>query len=140
LGGLNQIRVGADGAFQIPNVAPGSYYLSASANDSGQRYTGRVRVDVAAADIKNAVIEVRPGLEVHGRITLDNPPTQFKMSQLRVNLVEAGNPAGDLVATIGNLLQGAGGSGAARGGAPGGGTPGGGAPANRGGGRGGAAT
>lgn len=115
LGGLSQIRIGADGAFQIPNVAPGPYYLNASASDNGQRYTGRVRIDVGTTDITNATIEVRSGIEVQGRITVDNPPANFKLSQLRVNLVEAGNAGGNLASTIGNLLQGGGGARAAGG-------------------------
>jgi hypothetical protein len=110
-GRLNQVRVGTDGAFEIRNVAPGSYDLNAAASDSGQRYTGRIRVDVAASDISTATVEVHPGVEVRGQIIVDNPPSQFKMSQVRVSLVEPGTPAGDLISTIGSLIQGAGNAG-----------------------------
>jgi hypothetical protein len=79
-GRLNQVRVGADGAFEIRNVAPGSYFLNATASDNGQRYTGRIRLDVSSSDITTAAVEVHPGIEVRGQITLVNPPAQFKMS------------------------------------------------------------
>ena len=93
LAGLLSLRLGstpvnADGSFEIRNVAPGEYNLTATARDqSGQQYTARTRVSVATADVANVTVAVRPGVELRGRVVLDGtPPQQFKMSSLRVSL------------------------------------------------------
>jgi len=93
LAGLLSLRLGStpvntDGSFEIRNVAPGEYNLTATARDqNGQQYTARTRVSVATADVANVTVAVRPGVELRGRVALDGtPPQQFKMSSLRVSL------------------------------------------------------
>ncbi len=81
--------VNADGSFEIKNVAPGPYHLTATARDpNGQEYTARTRVEVGSADVGNVAVTLRAGVEVRGRVVLETtPPQQFKMTNIRVSLV-----------------------------------------------------
>jgi hypothetical protein len=86
---LGATPVNADGAFEIKDVAPGQYNLTATVRDpNGQQFTGRVRISVGSSDVPNLTIAVRPGIEVRGKIALDGTPSaQFTMSSLRVSLI-----------------------------------------------------
>jgi hypothetical protein len=86
--GLNS-AVRPDGGFEFRNVPPGAYYIYATAVDpNGQRHTGRARVDVINADVTNATVQIRPDIELRGRILLaGQPPQSFRPEALRVQLV-----------------------------------------------------
>jgi protocatechuate 3,4-dioxygenase beta subunit len=91
--------VNSDGTFEIQGVVPGTYNLVAFARDVSQQYSAQMRFEVGNADVNNLVINLRTSIDVQGRILLDGQPSQqFRVTQLRVNLV----PSEDLPA-IGNL-------------------------------------
>jgi hypothetical protein len=106
--------VNEDGGFEIKNVAPGDYNLTATGRDAnGQEYTGRTRITVSNQDVANMVVTLRAGVEVRGKILLDGTPQQqFKMTNLRVSPSRKRIPLGD----VGSLLAAAGGARGARGG------------------------
>jgi hypothetical protein len=86
-GGLNRTNVRQDGTFEISGVVPGSYNLVAVARQDGQQYSGHLKIDVNESGVDNLTIPLRAGIPVPGRIYLDGtPPSNFKLSQLRVNL------------------------------------------------------
>ncbi len=69
-----------DGAFEVPNVAPGSYTLVARQNDFGNPSAivegGRARVIVNGEEINDVVIATSRGGTIRGRVTTDEglPP------------------------------------------------------------------
>ena len=56
---------GADGLFDIPGVAPGSYYLYA------QDATALMPIEVGDADVDNVTLTQQPGISLKGRLTFD---------------------------------------------------------------------
>jgi hypothetical protein len=86
----NRTMVRGDGNFEISNVIPGSYNLAAVAQQNGNEYSARMRLEVGEAGADNLNIALRPGISVAGKIFVDgNPPAGFKISQLRVTLQQA---------------------------------------------------
>jgi Carboxypeptidase regulatory-like domain/Polysaccharide lyase family 4, domain II len=86
-GGINRTNVRQDGTFEISGVVPGSYNLMAVARQDGQQYSGRLKIEVNESGVDNLTIPLRAGIPVPGKIYLDGtPPSNFKLSQLRVNL------------------------------------------------------
>jgi len=81
-------RVNPDGMFELNNVVPGSYLLTAIARvpPSGE-YVARTRLEVGNADINNVNLALSPGVAIQGRLQVEQPaPDGFKISQLRVQL------------------------------------------------------
>ena len=80
-------NVGADGAFELDNVIPGSYNLTAIQQIQNQTYSTRMRLEVGNSDITGLNLTVRPGVEISGQFFVDgNLPPNFQMDRLRVNL------------------------------------------------------
>ncbi len=93
--GVGGTAVNGDGTFEIRGVAPGSYILTATAKQpSTPVYTARMRVEVGDTDLGNIVIAVRPGVSISGRVVVDSPPQNFRMTQLRVTLVASESVGG----------------------------------------------
>ncbi|HEX4999160.1 MAG TPA: carboxypeptidase regulatory-like domain-containing protein [Terriglobia bacterium] len=85
--------VDANGKFQVSNVTPGSYNLTAIARDkTGVEYTARMRVEVGNFDMEGLTIIPRPGVDIKGQIYADSTPPDFKTSQLRVSLTSEDSP------------------------------------------------
>jgi protocatechuate 3,4-dioxygenase beta subunit len=84
-----------NGDFEIHNVIPGSYDLTAIARSpDGKQYSARVRIDVGDADVTNVSISPQPNRDISGRIHLAPPaPENFDMTALKVTLVPEGMPA-----------------------------------------------
>ena len=82
------VRAGGNGLFEFRGLTPGSYFVTGRAGQGSSELTGRVRVDLGAQDVSDLALLLRPGLIVRGRIVAASFPPQFRMSQLRVNLVE----------------------------------------------------
>jgi hypothetical protein len=81
-------NVDESGEFDLKGVPPGSYILSSRMGEANQPLEGRTRVDVANADVSNIVVELRPGIEVRGRISFRSGlPVGFDFSQLGVSLI-----------------------------------------------------
>jgi hypothetical protein len=67
-----------DGAFEIPNVLPGSYILTAFLFDDGRRYQARQSVDVINADTEGVQLTLAPGMDIRGQVVWDPKPSLDK--------------------------------------------------------------
>jgi len=67
-----------DGSFEIPEVFPGSYELTAFVWDEGKTYAERVPVEVGNADVDGLTVNIGPGTNISGRIIWDGPPAMQK--------------------------------------------------------------
>jgi len=64
-----------DGSFEITNVLPGSYVLSAFWFDEGKRYQARQSVEVGNADVEGINLTIALGVAVSGHVTWDGKPS-----------------------------------------------------------------
>jgi Carboxypeptidase regulatory-like domain len=64
-----------DGSFEINDVLPGSYVLSAVWFDEGKRYLARQSVEVGNADVEGINLTIAPGVAVSGHVTWDGKPS-----------------------------------------------------------------
>jgi len=78
--------VQADGTFEIPRVAPGSYMLQATATIDGKRYTSRVPLQVGSTNLEEVQAAIRPGATVTGKVRVDGRDNE-KLAGLNVNLL-----------------------------------------------------
>jgi len=86
-GWQNSMRpANAQGAFEIPNVIPGSYYLYAQLFDEGKQCLGRQALEVADSDIEGVTLTVAPGVEIKGHLGVDGQ-SDSNVGSLAVNLV-----------------------------------------------------
>ena len=59
------------GAFELHNVLPGSYFVTATLHDEGKQCIGRQALEVADTDVEGITLSVTPGVEIRGRIRAD---------------------------------------------------------------------
>jgi hypothetical protein len=90
-GGINGTEffspVNQDGTFEIANVIPGSYNLTAIQQAQNQIYSTRMRLEVGQGGVQGLNLAVRPGTEIPGQIFVDGTaPANFQMDRIRVNL------------------------------------------------------
>jgi uncharacterized surface anchored protein len=79
--------VNQDGTFEIANVIPGSYNLTAIQQAQNQIFSTRMRLEVGQGGVQGLNLAVRPGTELPGQIFLEGTaPANFQMDRLRVNL------------------------------------------------------
>ncbi len=70
--GLNRTTTrGADGAFEISGVLPGSYTLVAQVLDRGNSAYGRLPVEIGDRDIQGLTINVSPGVRLQGSLRIE---------------------------------------------------------------------
>lgn len=94
-----------DGRFEFTEVAPGPYRLlarcggaSASARSPGPLWAAR-EIAVGASDIRDAVLTLRPGMTVSGRMVFDAATSATpNAGRVRLSLTERGVAAGELSA------------------------------------------
>jgi hypothetical protein len=67
-----------DGVFEIPNVVPGSYTLSAFLFDEGRRYQARQSVDISSFDVEGIQLMPLPGMDIRGQLVWDRKPSLEK--------------------------------------------------------------
>jgi hypothetical protein len=67
-----------DGVFEIPNVLPGSYTLSAFLFDEGRRYQARQSVDISSFDLEGIQLTPLPGMDIRGQVLWDPKPSLEK--------------------------------------------------------------
>lgn len=61
-------RVGTDGNFDVTNVVPGAYTLTAATGQPNGRFTARVPVQVGSGDVDGIQLHLAPGLTVTGTV------------------------------------------------------------------------
>jgi len=69
-----------DGTFEIENVLPGSYTLSAFLFDDGRRYQSRQTIDINNSDADGIQLTPSPGMEVRGQVLWEPKPSLEKDS------------------------------------------------------------
>ncbi|MGH9674487.1 MAG: carboxypeptidase regulatory-like domain-containing protein, partial [Bryobacteraceae bacterium] len=66
-----------DGEFEIRNVTPGSYILSAQSADPSGRSYARMPIEVGESHVENLVLTLQPSFSVQGRLRYEGtPPAQ----------------------------------------------------------------
>ncbi|MGB9510381.1 MAG: carboxypeptidase-like regulatory domain-containing protein [Candidatus Acidiferrum sp.] len=74
----NSNVVKADGSFELPEIAPGEYTISAMLFDEGKIYSTQQDVDVTAADVDGLVLSVSTGVTIPGRVNWEGKPSVGK--------------------------------------------------------------
>ena len=59
------------GAFELRDVVPGSYYLLAMSTEGDKRYTSREAVEVSDSDVEGVSLVIGPGIDLKGRIRVE---------------------------------------------------------------------
>jgi len=67
-----------DGSFDIPEVLPGSYVLTAFWFDEGKIYSTRMPVEVGNADVDGVAVTIASGMSINGQILWDGKPALEK--------------------------------------------------------------
>jgi protocatechuate 3,4-dioxygenase beta subunit len=67
-----------DGSFDIPDVLPGSYALTAFWFDEGKIFSTRMPVEVGNADVEGLALTIAPGMNINGQIIWDGKPALEK--------------------------------------------------------------
>jgi protocatechuate 3,4-dioxygenase beta subunit len=63
-----------DGSFELADVLPGSYVLTAIWFDEGKPHISRLPIDVGNADVDGVSIAITPGTDINGRIIWQGAP------------------------------------------------------------------
>ena len=85
-------RRSRDGSFELTGVAPGSYTVAAilrvGRRDRGNRglFTGFVDIEVRDEDVEGLVVPVEPGIQLGGKVLVDESANELNVSRLRVRL------------------------------------------------------
>jgi Carboxypeptidase regulatory-like domain/Polysaccharide lyase family 4, domain II len=77
----------AQGDFDIPNVRPGSYNLSAGYDDQGKQYQAQQVIQVSDSDVNGVVLALVPTATIHGRVHAGG---SVDLSNLNVDVVPPG--------------------------------------------------
>jgi protocatechuate 3,4-dioxygenase beta subunit len=75
-----------EGTFDIENVLPGAYTLSAFLVDDGRRYQARQTVDVTSVDAEGLQLTPLPGMDVRGQVVWDSKPSFDKDGVLTLTI------------------------------------------------------
>ena len=95
-----------DGSFDISEVLPGSYVLTAFWFDEGKIYSTRMPVEVGNADVDGVAVTIAPGMSINGQILWDGKPAlerdelTVRPKPVDLNL----GPQGSTRVTQGNLF------------------------------------
>jgi hypothetical protein len=74
-GGINRADVDKpDGSFEIHEIIPGSYELTALWFDQGREYASTTDVEVNGGDVGGISLTIRPGTNINGYIVWEGPP------------------------------------------------------------------
>jgi len=102
---LRMVRVDAKGEFEVRGVAPGSYSLSGSAQQSGKTYSSTLSIEVGESPIEGLVFTIGPGVAVAGSVRVDGETTA-DLSKVRVRLQPREMGLGSLMSAMGSLMAG----------------------------------
>ena len=106
--------VGQDGRFTIANVPPGEYAIEASLGGPNRPEQRRpleaefLPVRVAASDLEDVVVSLKKGVDVAGRVTLEDPAAPLPPapgSGLTVNARLAGDRLGGMGSTLRAMVR-----------------------------------
>jgi hypothetical protein len=75
MGPMRNNQIDAAGNFDILNVTPGQYYLTAVINEGGMSRQGRIPVDVGATNVEGLNIVIGPGIAVKGHVRAEGDST-----------------------------------------------------------------
>jgi hypothetical protein len=64
-----------DGSFELADVLPGSYVLTAMWFDEGKPHIARLPIDVGNADLDGVSIAITPGTDINGRVIWEGTPS-----------------------------------------------------------------
>jgi len=64
-----------DGSFELADVLPGSYVLTAMWFDEGKPHIARLPIDVGNADVDGISIAITPGTDINGRVIWEGTPS-----------------------------------------------------------------
>jgi hypothetical protein len=67
-----------DGSFDIPEVLPGSYVLTAVWFDEGKIYSARMPIEVGNADVDGIAVTIASGMNISGQISWEGKPALEK--------------------------------------------------------------
>ncbi|PWU11900.1 MAG: hypothetical protein C5B51_01820 [Terriglobia bacterium] len=84
-GGFRPNFVDASGKFDIRGVSPGQYLLSAMWNDGTRSLSASMPIDVGVSNVENIAMELRPGMDISGRIRIEGD-AKTDLSSVNVNL------------------------------------------------------
>jgi hypothetical protein len=75
----NPVRIQEDGTFDIRNVLPGSYIVTAQKPQGPNATYARQPINVANQDIEDLVLTLTPGFDINGVVTIEGsaPDRQF---------------------------------------------------------------
>lgn len=79
----------AHGDFDIPNVGPGSYHMSAGLNDHGMQYQAQQEIQVSDSDVNGVVLALVPTATIHGSVHAEG---SVDFSKLNIDVVPPGGP------------------------------------------------
>ena len=65
----------SDGSFEIPELAPGQYTVTAFAYDQGKVFSGQEDVNVVNADLNGLSVLIGPGVDISGQVLWDGKPS-----------------------------------------------------------------
>jgi hypothetical protein len=70
-----QVVAKADSSFEIPELPPGEYTVTAFFSDQGKFYSTQEDVDVVNADVERLTLVIAPGVDIPGRLLWDGKPS-----------------------------------------------------------------
>jgi hypothetical protein len=83
------------GAFELPGVTPGAYYLEASEQVDGKTYSARLALDVGESDVDNISAELVPSFELKGQLRVEGrPPASLTEARVSLDAGEIGRSIG----------------------------------------------
>lgn len=96
-----QVVVKADNTFQIPELVPGEYTISAEFFDQAKLYSTQEDVDVVNADVDGLTLILGPGVDIPGHLLWDGKPS-LEGERVTINLtpVQIGSWAGGGLAHV----------------------------------------
>ncbi len=103
------IRTNAQGAFELHNVLPGSYYLTAVLREEGNQCVGRQTLEVGDADIDGIALTITPGVDIKGHLRVEgqldsNLGSLYVSMSPKVSYMTHGGTPSDSVKADGSFL------------------------------------
>ena len=79
----------SDGSFEIPELAPGGYSVTAFFLDQGKVFSGQEDVNVANADVNGLSLLIGPGVDISGQVLWDGKPSLEGAERPSIHLAPA---------------------------------------------------